>query len=75
MALTEVFDRLRTQNLKMHPDQCEFLRTEICYLRHTVTADGVKADKRKVQAVREFPVPKSVKELKAFSVIAFNCIS
>lgn len=51
MVLVEVFDRLRTHNLKIHPDKCEFLRTEVCYLGHTITADGVKPDGRKVQAV------------------------
>jgi hypothetical protein len=70
MALVEVFDRLRTHNLKIQPDKCEFLRMEVCYLGHTITANGVKPDEKKVQAVQQFPTPKSTKHLKAFLGLA-----
>jgi hypothetical protein len=42
----------------------------VCYLGHTITAEGVKPDGRKVQAVQQFPVPNSTKQLKAFLGLA-----
>lgn len=51
LASVDVFDRLRTHNPKIYPDKCEVLRTEVCYLGHTITGEGVKPDGRKVQAV------------------------
>jgi hypothetical protein len=55
--LREVFDKLRQFNLKIEPDKCEFLKTELSYLGHVVTRDGVKPDPEKVKAIKEFPIP------------------
>jgi hypothetical protein len=68
--LIEVFDRLRIHSLKLQPDKCEFLRKEVCYLGHKITPQGIEPDESKVAAVREFPVPNNVKQLKAFLGLA-----
>ena len=31
-----LFDRLRSANLKLQPDKCDFLRTEVAYLGHII---------------------------------------
>jgi hypothetical protein len=54
----------------LQPDKCEFLRKEVCYLGHKITPQGIEPDERKVAAVREFPVPNNVKQLKAFLGLA-----
>jgi hypothetical protein len=46
------------------------LRKEVCYLGHKITPDGVKPDKKKVEAVMKFPVPTNTKQLKAFLGLA-----
>lgn len=58
--------RLRTANLKLQPDKCEFLRKEIIYLGHSIGEDGVKPDPQKLQAVREFPPPRTARQIKQF---------
>ncbi|CAK9832809.1 Retrovirus-related Pol polyprotein from transposon 297 [Anthophora retusa] len=63
-------DRLRRANLKLQPDKCEFLRTEVAYLGHVIGHDGVKPDPRNVEAVRAFPVPKTTKNIKQFLGLA-----
>lgn len=68
--LIEVFQRLSEYNLKIQPDKCEFLRKEVMYLGHLITDEGVKPDANKVKAVREFPVPKSPKDIKSFLGLA-----
>jgi hypothetical protein len=45
--LREVFHKLREFNIKIEPDKCEFLKEELSYLGHIVTADGVKPDQKK----------------------------
>jgi hypothetical protein len=45
--LREVFNRLRSHNLKLQPLKCEFLRKEVVYLGHKLTENGVKSDERK----------------------------
>lgn len=68
--LTEVFDRLRKHGLKVQPDKCEFLRKEVAYLGHIISNEGVKPNPEKVQAVRDFPIPKSCKDIKSFLGLA-----
>lgn len=64
--LREIFQRLREHNLKLQPDKCEFLRPEINFLGHIITSEGVKPDEGKVKAVKEFPQPRTTRELKGF---------
>ena len=40
--------------------------SEIEYLGHTLTSEGVRPNNKKVTAVSDFPVPKNVKEVKSF---------
>lgn len=64
--LKSVFNRLRKANLKIQPDKCEFLRTEVSYLGHVVTPDGVKPNPDKIHAIKNYPIPKTATEIKAF---------
>jgi hypothetical protein len=64
--LRDVFKRLRKYNLKLQPDKCEFLRKEVTFLGHKISERGVEPDTCKVDAVKNFPTPKTVKELKRF---------
>lgn len=60
--LKEVFDRLKTANLKIQPDKCEFLRKEVIYLGHVITKDGVKPNPMKIDCVKNFPHQKTKKK-------------
>ena len=62
--LGKVFRKLEEANLKLKPQEFKFMQKKIEYLGHTLTAEGVCSNDGKVQAVREFPRPKTVKEVK-----------
>lgn len=68
--LLDILYRLRKVNLKLNPDKCDFLRKEILYLGHVVSADGIKPDPGKIKALSEYPVPKNSDELKRFIAFA-----
>lgn len=68
--LTEVFTRLKQHGLKVQPDKCEFMRKEVAYLGHIISDQGVKPNPEKVRVVKEFPVPKSCKDIKSFLGLA-----
>lgn len=68
--LLDILTRLRKVNLKLNPDKCDFLRKEILYLGHVVSADGIKPDPEKIKALINYPVPKNVDELKRFVAFA-----
>lgn len=64
--LREVFERLRKANLKIQLDKCKFLQRKVKYLGHIVTPSGVKPDPSKINAIQNYPLPKSQKEIKQF---------
>lgn len=64
--LQRVFDKFRVANLKLKPSKCVFLQQKIKYLGHVVSAQGIAPDESKVEAVRNWPVPTTVTELKSF---------
>jgi hypothetical protein len=62
----DVFRRLRQNNLKLQPEKCEFLRTEVTFLGHKISERGVEPDTLKVEAIETFPKPNTVKQLKSY---------
>jgi len=50
----------------MNLEKTEFLRTQVEFLGYVVTVDGIRADERKVRAIKEMPPPTNLKELKSF---------
>lgn len=63
-------DRLRHAGLRLQPDKCEFLRKEVVYLGHVISETGVKPDPQKIEAVQQFPTPKTAKNIKQFLGLA-----
>lgn len=64
--LEDVFLRMRIANLKLNPKKCLLFRSEVPFLGHVVSRNGVKTDPSKTVAVAEWPVPANVKELRSF---------
>jgi len=59
-----VINRLRNAGLKLKPAKCHFVHQQVEYLGHPITPDGTSPKPARVQAVQDFPVPKSsVKEV------------
>lgn len=57
--LDEVLCKLRHANLKVKPSKCTLFATQVHYLGHVISAEGVRADPAKIDAVRQWPVPKN----------------
>ena len=66
----EVLVRLKEAGLRLKPSKCMFATAEIEYWGHTLTPEGVRPNNKKVTAVTNFPVPKTVKEVKSFLGLA-----
>ena len=64
--VTKVLDKLMNAGLRLKTSKCAFAQKEIDYLGFTLTGKGVKPNDAKVKAVKEFPKPRSAKEVKNF---------
>lgn len=65
-----VFQRLRSVNLKLNPTKCNFLKEELLYLGHYISAEGIKPDPAKIKAVKTWPIPSNADEVKRFVAFA-----
>ena len=64
--LEAVFTRLQQNNLKLKASKCEFFKSRVTYLGHVVSDEGIETDPEKLEALKSWPVPKNVKEVRAF---------
>ena len=64
--LYKVLLRINDNNLRLNKAKCEFRKTEISFVGHTLTNKGLKPDEEKVRAVRGMKKPENVKELMTF---------
>jgi hypothetical protein len=69
-----VFHMLQDHQLFLKQSKCEFGRSYVAYLGHVVSTEGVSMDKIKVQAVLDWPVPKSAKAVCGFlRLVGYYC--
>lgn len=68
--IRSVFERLSCAGLWLKPKKCVFLRDEVPYLGHVISAEGLKPDPAKTEKVRFFPVPKDVTSIRQFIGLA-----
>ncbi|GIL68882.1 hypothetical protein Vafri_22136, partial [Volvox africanus] len=61
-----VLDVLRREQLYAKLPKCHWLQPQVEYLGHIVSVDGVRMDPRKTAAVRDWPIPTNVQELRKF---------
>lgn len=61
-----VLQRLKEAGITLNHVKCEFSQQSVKFLGHFIDKTGVKVDPNKTEAIRSFPVPKTVKELQRF---------
>ena len=64
--LERLLQRVTETGLKLKASKCQFLRREVTYLRHTISADGVSCESGKVECVQNWPTPTTTTELRSF---------
>ena len=66
VRLRQLFQRLRTANLKMKVSKCKLFREELVFLGHVISKEGIATDPQKIKAVIDWPVPTSIREVRSF---------
>lgn len=61
-----VCERLRKQNLQCKPSKCMFGQEAVEFVGHVISHNTVSMDPKKLEAVKDWPQPKNIKELRSF---------
>uniref|UniRef100_A0A669EDN0 Gypsy retrotransposon integrase-like protein 1 n=2 Tax=Oreochromis niloticus TaxID=8128 RepID=A0A669EDN0_ORENI len=64
--LLRVLQQLREHGLKLSPQKCSFFQSSVRYLGHIVSSKGVETDPEKVRALKTWPRPQTLSDLKSF---------
>jgi len=68
--LKQVLEILKTNQLYAKRSKCTFVEPKVEYLGHIISAEGLATDPKKTQVVQEWPIPKTIKELRGFLGLA-----
>ena len=63
--LKDVFQRLREASLKLKPKKCSLFQTQVTYLGHVVSENGIACDPSKIQTIENWPVPSNKSEVRS----------
>uniref|UniRef100_A0A2N9IRC6 Reverse transcriptase domain-containing protein n=1 Tax=Fagus sylvatica TaxID=28930 RepID=A0A2N9IRC6_FAGSY len=68
--LRYVFDVLRCEKLYANFKKCTFCMEKVVFLGYVVSTKGIEVDEEKVKAIKEWPTPKSITEVRSFHGLA-----
>ncbi|GBG77798.1 hypothetical protein CBR_g25729 [Chara braunii] len=68
--LRQVLEKLREANFKINAKKCDWAKTQVLYLGHVLDGDGVKPKDSKIAAIRDWPMPRTLTELRSFLGLA-----
>ncbi|KAK4388623.1 Retrovirus-related Pol polyprotein from transposon [Sesamum angolense] len=66
LHLKKVLELLRKHQLYAKQSKCSFAQQQIDYLGHVISEGGVATDPEKIECMKNWPVPTSVKALRGF---------
>ena len=64
-----VLDRCKSHNITISRKKLE-IGEEIEFAGHVISSKGIRPDPSKFQAIRDFPAPKNIKELRSYMGLA-----
>lgn len=65
--LRQLLDRLRSIKLKLNRSKCKIRLTEMTYIGHVLSEEGLKPDLEKVRAIQDMPAPEDKAALQRFT--------
>ena len=68
--LEQVLERLHSKNIFINPDKCQLGLTEIEYVGHTISEDGVQFSREKLHKAVQISKPIRMRDLKSFLGLA-----
>jgi len=63
---TQVFERLRTHNLKLKPSKCALGQDSVKFLGHVISARGIDVDPARIECIAKLRPPRNPTEVRSF---------
>ena len=60
----QLFRRLKALNIKLNPEKVQYKKSQLKYMGHVISSEGVQIDEDKIRAIQEIKEPTNVKELR-----------
>ena len=64
--MEKLFRRIKAYGIKLKPSKCHFLKTQVNYLGFEISDKGIGPETGKIEAVKEWKRPSTIKELRGF---------
>ncbi|GFY69544.1 transposon Tf2-12 polyprotein [Trichonephila inaurata madagascariensis] len=64
--LKQVFQRLQDAGLVIKVAKCQFLQTEVDFLGHHISVNGIEPSKERIKVIEDFKFPETVKKLRRY---------
>jgi hypothetical protein len=68
--IRQVLNVLRAEKLYGNISKCTFCTDRVVFLGFVVTAEGIQVDENKIRAIKDWPVPKNVSQVRSFHGLA-----
>ena len=68
--IRQVLDELRKEKLFANLEKCSFCTDHVVFLGFVVSAKGIEVDESKVQAMKDWPAPTNVSQVRSFHGLA-----
>ncbi|PKU62236.1 putative mitochondrial protein [Dendrobium catenatum] len=68
--LRQVCEILKREQMYANPKKYTFLTNQVTFLEFIISSQGISADPEKVQAINEWPEPKSIRDVRSFHGLA-----
>ncbi len=66
LDLQAVFYKLHKAGLTINLQKSKFYLTDVTFLGHVINIQGITTDPTKVEAIRNYPFPRNLKEVQRF---------
>lgn len=61
-----VLERFTQAGLKLKPRKCQLFKKEVEFLGHIINQHGVHTDPKKIECVKNWPLPQNIKDVRSF---------
>lgn len=68
--LLQLFQVLDKEQIYGNLEKCEIFSGQVTFLGYLVSAQGIRVDDKKIQAIKDWPVPQSIQQVRSFHGLA-----